>query len=40
MRVLFFAFLLIPLSIATAQSGTKPNIILVMADDQGWGDMG
>ena len=40
MRALFFVFLLVPLSIATAQNGKKPNIILVMADDQGWGDMG
>lgn len=40
MRVIFFVFLLVPLSMATAQKGMKPNIILVMADDQGWGDMG
>ena len=24
---------------ATTLAGSKPNIVLVMADDQGWGDM-
>ena len=35
-RILFALFCAAPL-LATA---AKPNIILVMADDQGWGDMG
>jgi arylsulfatase A-like enzyme len=38
-RILFF--LLIAASIFTIQAANKrPNIILAMADDQGWGDMG
>jgi arylsulfatase A-like enzyme len=39
-RILKFCTLCVGLATAAAAAAEKPNIILVMADDQGWGDTG
>ena len=36
----WFAFLLIALSAAAAELAAKPNILLILADDYGWGSVG
>lgn len=40
MRYVFVAVLLIAGALATAAEAPRPNIILMMADDLGWGDVG
>ncbi len=37
---LLTALLLAPLAALHAADSPKPNIVLIMADDQGWGDTG
>ena len=38
--LLILLLLVVPLTSLAAESATRPNIVLVMADDQGWGDIG
>ena len=41
MKMLFILLLLVaPLTSLAAEPARRPNIVLVMADDQGWGDTG
>lgn len=39
-RIFFSVLFLIAIALAKSSAADKPHVVLVMADDQGWGDMG